>query len=163
MVQDTSASPEMYLSKLKGDKCGGWGITDEEYTDTDYSYDDLKECTVVWAVSVPGGNEWCSEDGGSESEKRHQASQPLKYPIPNAPHIGVQIKVNTLLTYLFFGLNMVAGLRYGCRRHAQIDGPKDICRDPLFRTVCSLPLPLLFTTNFKLYQRSLRTRPRLPP
>lgn len=101
MVQDTSPSPEMYLSKLKGDECGGWGITDEEYTNSDYSYDDLKECTVVWAVSIPGENEWCSGDGGSESEKRHRASQPLKYPIPDAPHIGVQIKVSPISSFPF--------------------------------------------------------------
>jgi hypothetical protein len=55
MVQDTSPSPEMYLSKLEGNKCGGWGITNEVATeDVDYSNADLQECTVIWAVSVPG-------------------------------------------------------------------------------------------------------------
>jgi hypothetical protein len=63
MVQDTSASPEMYLSKLEGNKCGGWGIAEEAPSgDLEYSYTDLQECTVVWAVSVPGENQWSSED-----------------------------------------------------------------------------------------------------
>ena len=65
MVQDTSPSPEMYLSKLEGNKCGGWGIADEATReDVDYSYADLQECTVVWAVSVPGENQWSLEELG---------------------------------------------------------------------------------------------------
>lgn len=64
MVQDTSPSPEMYLSKLKGDKCGGWGIIEDETTieNVDYDYADLQECTVVWAVGIPGEGVWCGEE-----------------------------------------------------------------------------------------------------
>ena len=53
----------MYLSKLKGNKCGGWGITDQATgeEDVDYSYLNLQECTVIWAVSVPGENQWSCE------------------------------------------------------------------------------------------------------
>lgn len=70
MVQDTSPSPEMYLSKLQGNKCGGWGITNEASTENeDYSYADLQECAIIWAVSVPGENQWSLEelDGGTIS------------------------------------------------------------------------------------------------
>jgi hypothetical protein len=63
MVQDTSPSPEMYLSKLEGNKCGGWGIANETVGEgVDYSYADLQECTVVWAVNVPGENRWSVEE-----------------------------------------------------------------------------------------------------
>lgn len=98
MVQDTSPSPQMYLSKLKGDKCGGWGITSETTTDADYSYSDLRECTVVWAVNVPGENMWYSKevDGivqTEDSEKPYEHQLPHKFPVPGAPHVGVQLKV----------------------------------------------------------------------
>lgn len=66
MVQDTSSSPEMYLSKLKGNICGGWGMTDESASEnTEYSYADLRECTVIWAVNVPGENMWSSVLSGA--------------------------------------------------------------------------------------------------
>lgn len=60
MVQDTSPSPEMYLSKLKGGNCGGWGITEQDVNNenSNYAYADLQECTVVWAVTVPGESDW---------------------------------------------------------------------------------------------------------
>ena len=61
MVQDTSPSPEMYLSKLRDGKCGGWGLSDpsqSEGDDTDLNYNDLRDCVVLWAVSVPGETEW---------------------------------------------------------------------------------------------------------
>ena len=53
----------MYLSKLEGNKCGGWGIANETVGEgVDYSYADLQECTVVWAVNVPGENRWSVEE-----------------------------------------------------------------------------------------------------
>jgi len=61
MVQDTSPSPEMYLSKLKDGRCGGWGLSDSSQSeggDTDFNYNDLRDCVVLWAVSVPGETEW---------------------------------------------------------------------------------------------------------
>lgn len=58
----------MYLSKSKNGRCGGWGIEfsvgDEERVD----YSDLRECTVLWAVSVPAESAWCAEElDGPES------------------------------------------------------------------------------------------------
>ena len=61
MVQDTSPSPEMYLSKLRDGKCGGWGLSDSSQSeggDTDFNYSDLRDCVVLWAVSIPGETEW---------------------------------------------------------------------------------------------------------
>lgn len=61
MVQDTSPSPEMYLSKLRDGRCGGWGLSDSSQNDGDdanFDYNDLRDCVVLWAVSVPGETEW---------------------------------------------------------------------------------------------------------
>ncbi|KAI0928219.1 hypothetical protein AcW2_004299 [Taiwanofungus camphoratus] len=104
MVQDTSPSSEMYLSKSKNGRCGGWGIEfsvgDEERVD----YSDLRECTVLWAVSVPAESAWCAEElDGPESQQerppRPAAGNPYtpqhlhKYPHPTVPHVGVQVKL----------------------------------------------------------------------
>jgi|ERR1700722_2261823 len=59
MVQDTSLSPEIYLSRKADGTCGGWGLGDCDETN-DYTL--LKECTVVWAVSIPGESPWCSHE-----------------------------------------------------------------------------------------------------
>jgi hypothetical protein len=51
----------MYLSKLRDGKCGGWGLSDSSQgdgDDTDFDYNDLRDCAVLWAVSVPGETEW---------------------------------------------------------------------------------------------------------
>lgn len=99
MVQDTSPSPEMYLFKLNNNKCGGWGITGDATVNADYSYGDLRECTIVWAVSVPGENNWCLDEIGgitqTESSKvSYEPLQPHKFPVPEVPHVGVQLKVS---------------------------------------------------------------------
>jgi hypothetical protein len=68
MVQDTSESPEVYLASMPGSgTCGGWGLSDDasqredvlENSPLDYS--NLRERSVVWAVSVPGESQWVSE------------------------------------------------------------------------------------------------------
>ncbi|KZP29893.1 hypothetical protein FIBSPDRAFT_946403 [Athelia psychrophila] len=95
MIQDTSPSPEMYLSKLTGDKCGGWGITEANpnVESPDYEYADLEECTVLWAVTVPGENDWLLGLTDKPTAEPHIPSQPHKYPFPGVPHIGVQVKI----------------------------------------------------------------------
>lgn len=62
MVQDTSPSSEMYLARSPNGKCGGWGIelTEEENGEVDYT--NLRECNVLWAVSVPAESAWCAEE-----------------------------------------------------------------------------------------------------
>ncbi|EGN96137.1 hypothetical protein SERLA73DRAFT_185710 [Serpula lacrymans var. lacrymans S7.3] len=99
MVQDTSASPEMYLAKLKGNKCGGWGNTEDlagNNTAHNIDYSSLRECTVLWAVSIPGETAWHareSESSNTSQHTSHQPSQPHKFPIPGAAHVGVQVKI----------------------------------------------------------------------
>ena len=71
MVQDTSPSPEMYLSKSTSGKCGGWGITQTEGDDeVQIDYSNLRDCSVVWAVSVPGESQWVrdSVDGSIRTQ-----------------------------------------------------------------------------------------------
>lgn len=66
MIQDTSPSPQMYLAKRSGGRCGGWGLDETQPSDDDrresINYADLRECTVVWAVSVPGESAWVGAD-----------------------------------------------------------------------------------------------------
>jgi hypothetical protein len=74
MVQDTSPSPEMYLARLRSGKCGGWGIYDiaKDGDESDeIKYDDVGDCVVVWATSVPGETAWYKElqDGAPTSDR----------------------------------------------------------------------------------------------
>ena len=68
MIQDTSASPEVYLTSLEDGSCGGWGIyehseqsrgVEQEYPTIDYSK--LGERESVWAVTVPGETTWAQD------------------------------------------------------------------------------------------------------
>ncbi|KAF9459336.1 mini-chromosome maintenance replisome factor-domain-containing protein [Collybia nuda] len=106
MVQDTSTSPEMYMAKQTDSTCGGWGIGDESSTTQDQShseiidYTSLRECTVIWAVTIPGECSWVVNEldssGPTSTTKKqttHSPSQPHKFPVPDTPHIGVQVKI----------------------------------------------------------------------
>ncbi|KAF5386600.1 hypothetical protein D9615_001723 [Tricholomella constricta] len=99
MVQDTSSSPEIYLAIRKGAQCGGWGLGEDDATlrEEPINYAHLRECTVLWAVSVPGESSWCSAvlDAASNSQNYapHRPPHPHKFPVPYASHIGVQIKI----------------------------------------------------------------------
>lgn len=62
MVQDTSASTEMYLSKSKKGECGGWGIDFTEQEDARVDFTDLRECSVLWVVSVPSQSTWSARE-----------------------------------------------------------------------------------------------------
>ncbi|KAJ7849081.1 mini-chromosome maintenance replisome factor-domain-containing protein [Mycena olivaceomarginata] len=98
MIQDTSPSPEMYLAKRSNGQCGGWGLADDASPD-DINYADLRENTVVWAVNVPGESEWVASelDGPNVPSFTRsilpESHHPHKFPIPGAPHLGVQVKV----------------------------------------------------------------------
>ncbi|KAL6309164.1 mini-chromosome maintenance replisome factor-domain-containing protein [Sparassis latifolia] len=104
MVQDTSPSSEMYLATSPAGKCGGWGIdTGDPDGAQGVDYAHLRECSVLWAVSVPGETEWCAEElNGPESHQErpprpastssYQSQHAYKYPHPSVPHIGLQVK-----------------------------------------------------------------------
>ncbi|KAJ6606625.1 putative alanine racemase-domain-containing protein [Mycena vulgaris] len=98
MIQDTSPSPEMYLAKRSGGRCGGWGLADDASSD-DINYSDLRENAVVWAVSVPAESPWVAAelDASSNASLKHptilEPHSPHKFPVPGAPHLGVQVKI----------------------------------------------------------------------
>ncbi|KDR81393.1 hypothetical protein GALMADRAFT_134836 [Galerina marginata CBS 339.88] len=90
MIQDTSLPPELYVATRKNEECGGWGLSDDIPSDDDVRHEDLRECSTFWAVSIPGLSPWC---GGAQSGSPHQSTQPHKYPITHASHVGVQLKI----------------------------------------------------------------------
>lgn len=94
MVQDTSLSPELYLAKTSDGYCGGWGLQPAFQSDN-VQYCDLKECRVFWAVSIPGLSPWCRSTASSELSS-FRAIFSHKYPIPEAPHLGVRLKVTPI-------------------------------------------------------------------
>ncbi|KAJ2916057.1 hypothetical protein MD484_g4390, partial [Candolleomyces efflorescens] len=95
MIQDTSSSPEVYLSRRSNGDCGGWGLAEPDGAingDGSVDYDLLKECSVVWAVSIPGKSSWCSS-GSHSPDTSASPSFPHKYPLHSTPHLGVQVKI----------------------------------------------------------------------
>ncbi|PBK96464.1 hypothetical protein ARMGADRAFT_1052439 [Armillaria gallica] len=90
MIQDTSISPEVYLARLPGRRLGGWGLVDETVqAGPNFDYSNLRECSILWAVSVPG--EWST--GNPEGNPEHKPTQPHKFPLHGVPHVGVKIKI----------------------------------------------------------------------
>ncbi|KAF8718540.1 hypothetical protein AX14_011788, partial [Amanita brunnescens Koide BX004] len=101
MVQDTSLSQEMYLAKLSHGGCGGWGIGDVgDASTSELDYANLRQCHVIWAVSIPGESPWCLDalhaaTGSPCSTPSDASSTPRshKFPLQNIPHVGVQVKI----------------------------------------------------------------------
>ncbi|KAF8078186.1 mini-chromosome maintenance replisome factor-domain-containing protein [Lyophyllum atratum] len=98
MIQDTSVSPEMYLARLSHARCGGWGLGEEgDQSIESINYADLRDCIVLWAVNVPGESSWCSNALDAppvpQNHATHRPPHPHKFPVPDAPHIGIQIKI----------------------------------------------------------------------
>lgn len=71
MVQDTSPSSEMYLRQAKNGSLSGWGVHDgsEEDDSQDVDYSELRECSILWATSIPGESEWCLEELSGPSQR----------------------------------------------------------------------------------------------
>ncbi|KAJ3855237.1 mini-chromosome maintenance replisome factor-domain-containing protein [Lentinula lateritia] len=95
MVQDTSASPELYLSQLREGKYGGWGA--HESMDEHIDYSNLRECTRYWVISVPGETEWARQtrtDAVLASTSRNSnRGRDHKFPLPSTAHIGVHTNI----------------------------------------------------------------------
>ncbi|KAF9037006.1 hypothetical protein BDZ89DRAFT_1061703 [Hymenopellis radicata] len=88
MIQDTSLSPEVYLAKLPNGQLGGWGLVDDA-PGHNVDYSDLRECLVLWGVTIPGQ----LQEARDIDNEEHTPVQAHKYPIPGAKHVGVKIKV----------------------------------------------------------------------
>lgn len=93
MVQDTSRSPEMYLSSISAKEplCGGWGIENEVAPEEEhdgsaltYETENLRDRTVVWAVNIPGEAPWCA-----------LSADPNWAPSTGMPLINLGVKVIT--------------------------------------------------------------------
>ncbi|KAI5121017.1 hypothetical protein M0805_005963 [Coniferiporia weirii] len=104
MVQDTSCSPEMYLSSLGDLQYGGWGLEDsyENLSLGQLDHTKLKERSILWAINIPGECDWCSRGCFSYQVDNYGSASPLthptqdmahKYPIPESEHIVIQLKV----------------------------------------------------------------------
>ncbi|TCD63889.1 hypothetical protein EIP91_004798 [Steccherinum ochraceum] len=99
MVQDPSTSAEMYLARSKSGKLCGWGLEAIEYADhEDVDFENLRECTVLWAIGVPGESEWAGEEldsaeATSPSAEVPSPPRPHKSPKQADAHLGVQIKL----------------------------------------------------------------------
>ncbi|KZS89873.1 hypothetical protein SISNIDRAFT_416121 [Sistotremastrum niveocremeum HHB9708] len=108
MVQDTSYSPEVYLSEIR-EQSGGWGLAESNEDalppDELANYDNLDERTVLWAVSIPGESDWVQHPDQSVNRtdaiqhpsllsKRYQH----KFPLPDTPHVGAKVKIYTDLS-----------------------------------------------------------------
>ncbi|KAI0646777.1 mini-chromosome maintenance replisome factor-domain-containing protein [Trametes meyenii] len=104
MVQDTSLSTEMYLSRFPDGSCGGWGIYGTESggsSSPQVDYANLQECSVLWATSVPAESNWCAteldgpipDDTQSNSASEFVLRRAHKYPHTEFNHVGVQVKI----------------------------------------------------------------------
>ncbi|KAI0781236.1 mini-chromosome maintenance replisome factor-domain-containing protein [Trametes elegans] len=107
MVQDTSLSSEMYLSKFPDGSCGGWGMYEtgngSSSSSREVDYANLQECSVLWATSVPAESNWCAEElNGSNfatgptqvlARSAPVSQRAHKYPHADAKHVGVQVKL----------------------------------------------------------------------
>ncbi|KAF8652693.1 hypothetical protein AX16_004197 [Volvariella volvacea WC 439] len=88
MVQDTSVAPQLYLARQQNGSCGGWGFDD---TSVQPSINDLRQCAVIWAVSIPGQSPWLYPLGDAVPASR--TPYPHKYPLANRDHVGAQVKI----------------------------------------------------------------------
>ncbi|KAF8626177.1 hypothetical protein AX15_005063 [Amanita polypyramis BW_CC] len=104
MVQDTSIAQEMYLAKRRDGSCAGWGLCDMgDPSRVEFDYTNLRECHVIWAVSIPGESQWCLDALGTTNERTtstpssvSEVARSHKFPLPDTPHIGVQVKIYDL-------------------------------------------------------------------
>ncbi|KAG6864148.1 hypothetical protein C0991_012126 [Blastosporella zonata] len=125
MVQDTSASPEMYIARRRGGKWGGWGQVDDHNASAPIDYADLRECTVLWAVSVPGESPWCAdainEASARKNERKHTPSHPHKFPLPATSHVGVQLKIYNNDVFKSTELHTFVGILTSEPLHADLE------------------------------------------
>lgn len=78
MIQDIP-SPEVYLSSLPEGRCGGWSLNEEltAPSSADINFHNLRECSVFWAITVPGESQWYAERlEGNTFNKGHTRTLP---------------------------------------------------------------------------------------
>ncbi|PAV23483.1 hypothetical protein PNOK_0055100 [Pyrrhoderma noxium] len=102
MIQDTSCSPEVYMSSFNETLPGGWGIENishTEHAELRLDHTKLGERDVVWAVSIPGETQWCKPPhnntsiGEALTISDSPFNKPHKFPFPDTRHIALQLKI----------------------------------------------------------------------
>ncbi|KAG8758232.1 hypothetical protein FRC14_000479 [Serendipita sp. 396] len=106
MVQDTSASPEVYLGIMENGSHGGWGIyehtirpTDRDTDEPTLDYNQLRERSSVWAVTIPSQTKWSEDEfNGTDFPTPTQHNEytcPRKYKNPSSDSsaFGVSLKL----------------------------------------------------------------------
>lgn len=108
MVQDTSASPEVYLSELDDGSFGGWGIyenqvpTEQDVNDDRVAavdYSKLRERETVWVVTLPAQSGWARDRfSGPEfpsptSFPSYTCSKEHKHPSDSKGGFGISAKL----------------------------------------------------------------------
>ncbi|KAF8636535.1 hypothetical protein AX17_003347 [Amanita inopinata Kibby_2008] len=157
MVQDTSLSQEIYVAKRRDGSPGGWGLgdVDSESLSESHPYDiesaNLRECHVIWAVSVPGESQWCSDSTGQQKDTEHPTTKtldsllnrrPHKFPLPGAPHVGVQVKIYDLSLELYRPTELInfVGILSSEPCIADVDLPS-VTLVPTLHVLFSKPVP----------------------
>nr|GAT58009.1 predicted protein [Mycena chlorophos] len=102
MIQDTSPSPEMYLARRSGGRCGGWGLGADTLDESGYDLSEetrsyLRENTVLWAIQLPNESDWVATEidglnAVGSNDLRVPETHPHKFPTSER-HLGVQVKI----------------------------------------------------------------------
>ncbi|KAJ7702444.1 putative alanine racemase-domain-containing protein [Mycena rosella] len=165
MIQDTSPSPEMYLAKRSGGRCGGWGMADDGLEDG-LNYSDLRENAVVWAVSVPAESSWVAAELGPGSHVSGlrppvPESHPHKFPCAGQPHLGVQVKVYDRVDSLqSTDVVTMVGILTMEPMTAELESPNAV-PVPTLHVLFSRPLPLTIAPRVFPYYPVVSTFPAL--
>ncbi|KAJ7184146.1 putative alanine racemase-domain-containing protein [Mycena filopes] len=169
MIQDTSPSPEMYLAKRSGQRCGGWGLVDETASDDGLDYTDLRETAVMWAVNVPGESDWVSSEidptsASSSTPPIIPESHPYKFPVQETPHLGVQVKVyDTSRADLLKSTDLVnlVGILTKETMTSESESPNAPIAVPTLHVLFSRPIPLTVVPRVFPYSPDAFTLKRL--
>ncbi|KIP01863.1 hypothetical protein PHLGIDRAFT_79981, partial [Phlebiopsis gigantea 11061_1 CR5-6] len=147
MVQDTTPSPEMYLPHTAAGSLCGWGLhADAAAADDDVDYSQIRECSVLWAVSVPGETEWCRAELGGDGEHTPEFLYDL-----DAAHRLQPTDVATFVGILTREPYVLHPSR--CRRTAHCSFRLDL------EAETSADVPTLHVLFVRTHEQSLLTRP----
>ncbi|KAG8825759.1 hypothetical protein FRC17_008543, partial [Serendipita sp. 399] len=107
MIQDTSASPEVYLATLESGTHGGWGAYEHSLQTTGENhgegpaidYNQLRERSSVWAVTIPSETQWSEDETNGPDfptpieQTTHTCSRKYKNPSDDIHAFGVSLKL----------------------------------------------------------------------
>ena len=169
MIQDIP-SPEMYLSRLPEGRCGGWNLYQDliASTPTDINFHDLRECSVFWAITVPGESQWHVERLEGTLFKQGNACSPRtpshfnrvvtvpkipsrvpyltsyrhKLPDPQSADFGILLKARSPTRHAWLFSSFLSDIRRRPDQRPQAHDYRYFCGDPRFRIVSRPETPL---------------------